>query len=258
MLRPPLSVLLPTYNCAKTVETTLDSVKWADEILVVDSYSTDDTLAICRQFGARVIQHEYINSAKQKNWAVEQCRHPWVLQIDSDEVVSKELREEIDQSLSAADPDVDAFRMPRRNYVLGEWMRYGGVYPDYQIRLFRRDAGRWREREVHAHVEVPGRIATLRNDLIHYGMVYLTRQARNLDRYTRYEADELRKKGRRFRWHDILIRPFIGFLYRYLWLQGFRDGWRGFVVCAYMGFYVFVTRAKLWEMEALNLKSSPR
>src|SRR5262249_32694269 len=96
MTRPPISVLLPTYNCANRVGATLESIKWADEILVVDSYSTDDTLDLCRKYNARIIQHEYVNSAKQKNWALPQCRHEWVLQIDSDEVLSPELRAEIE------------------------------------------------------------------------------------------------------------------------------------------------------------------
>ncbi|MHB1422895.1 MAG: glycosyltransferase family 2 protein [Gemmataceae bacterium] len=258
MSRPPISVLLPTGNNAASIRATLESVQWADEILVVDSYSTDGTLDICRAFGARIIQHEYINSAKQKNWALPQCRHEWVLQIDSDEVLSPELREEIEKVGATAGPNVDAFRMPRRNHMLGRWVRHGGVYPDYQIRLLRRDRARWQEREVHAHVQVPGSIETLRNDLMHYDIPYLSKPLGNLNRYTRYEADELKKKGTRFRWHHLLLRPLGVFLYRYLWLQGVRDGWRGLIICAYWSMYVFLTRAKLWEMEELNLEESPR
>src|SRR5205823_2207678 len=168
-----------------------------------------------------------------------------------------ELRAEIEQAVATALPEVHAFRIPRRNFVLGRWMRYGGNYPDYQVRLFRRDRGRWREREVHAHVVIPGAMGTLRNDLLHYCMPHITRELRNLDRYTRYEADELKKTGKRFRWHHLLVRPWLAFFYRYLWLQGFRDGWRGLVVCAYQGVYVFLTRAKLWELEELQLEKSP-
>ena len=140
-MSPAVSVLLPTYNCAKTVRTTLESVKWADEILVADSFSTDSTLEVCREYGTRVIQREYHNSASQKNWALPQCRNEWVLQIDSDEVLSPELRDEIEKAMATAAPGVHAFRMPRRNHMLGRWVRYGGVYPDYQTRLLRRDRG---------------------------------------------------------------------------------------------------------------------
>jgi glycosyltransferase involved in cell wall biosynthesis len=258
MGRPPISVLLPTYNCATTVRATLESVRWADEILVVDSFSTDDTLDICREFGARILQHEYINSAAQKNWALPQCRHEWVLQIDSDEEATPELREEIEKAAASAPPEAHAFRMPRRNHMLGRWVRYGGVYPDPQIRLIRRDQGRWRDREVHAHIVVPGVVGDLRCDLIHHDIPTISKPLRNLDRYTRYEADELRKNGKAFRWHHLLVRPLGAFLHRYFWLQGFRDGWRGLIVCAYWGIYVFMTRAKLWELEELHLEASPK
>lgn len=258
MPRLAISVLLPTFNCAGIVRATLESVRWADEILVADSFSTDATLEICREYGARIVQHEYINSAKQKNWAAPQCEHEWVLQIDTDEVVSAELREEIEAALATAPSDVDAFRMPRRNEMLGRWVRHGGVYPDYQTRLFRRDRGRWREREVHAHLEVPGRIGTLRNPILHFGMPHISKQLRNLDRYTRYEADELCKKRRRFRIVDLVLKPPLVFIHRYLWLEGFRDGMRGFISAVYMAIYEFLSYAKLWELEELGLERSPK
>jgi len=254
----PISVLLPTFNSAATVSDTLDSVKWADEILVVDSFSTDGTLDICHEYGARIIQHEYINSAKQKNWAAPQCRHEWILQIDTDEVLSPELKEEIIAAVESAPPTVEAFRLPRKNHVLGEWVRHGGIYPDYQTRLFRRDRGSWHEREVHAHLAVSGEVRNLHHNILHYGMPSLSKQLGNLNRYTRYEADEMHKLGRRFRWHDLIFHPWLIFFHRYLWLQGFRDGWRGFILSAYSGIYDFLSRAKLWEMQTLSLKQSPR
>jgi glycosyltransferase involved in cell wall biosynthesis len=255
---PPISVLLPTFNSAKIVEGTLESVRWADEILVVDSYSTDNTLDICRRYGARIIQHEYINSAKQKNWAAPQCRNEWVLQIDTDEVLEPGLRDEIERAVNEAPPDVHAFRIPRKNHVLGTWVRYGGIYPDYQTRLFRRDLGRWVEREVHAHIKVPGEVNTLRHNILHYGMPALSKQVRNLDRYTRYEADEMLKVGKNFRWYDLIVHPWLVFFYRYFLCQGFRDGWRGFILCAYLGMYDFLSHAKLWEIKELRLEHSPR
>ncbi|MBZ5596312.1 MAG: glycosyltransferase family 2 protein [Acidobacteriia bacterium] len=254
----PVSVLLPTHNCEATIRDTLESVKWADEILVVDSFSTDGTLDICRGYAARVIQHEYINSARQKNWAVPQCCNEWVLQMDSDEVLGPGAREEIEQAIAQASPNTHAFRLPRRNHFLGHWMRHGGLYPDYQIRLFRRDKGRWQDREVHAHLMASGQLGTLTHGILHSDAPCIAVRIRHVDRYTRYEADELRKRGRGFRWDDLVIRPWGAFFYRYFWLQGFRDGWRGFIYCAYMGIYVFLTRAKLWELEELNVERSPK
>lgn len=235
----------------------MESIKWADEILVVDSYSTDATLDICRDYGARVIQHEYINSAKQKNWALPQCQYEWVLQVDSDEVLGLGLREEIVSVTATAPANVHAFRMARRNHFLGRWTRYGGQYPDYQVRLFRRDSGRWAEREVHARVVVPGEVRTLNSAILHYDAPCISKRICNLDRYTRYEADEMRKRRERFRWYDLLIRPGLAFLYRYVWLQGFRDGWRGLIYCSYIAMYVFLAHAKLWELEVLGLERSP-
>jgi glycosyltransferase involved in cell wall biosynthesis len=258
MTRPPISVLLPTFNCAATVRATLESVKWADEILVVDSFSTDATLDICREYGARIIQHEYINSAKQKNWAISQCAHEWVLQIDSDEYLTPELRDEIGHVVAAAPTEVHAFKMPRQNYMLGRWVRHGGNYPDHQTRLIRRDLARWQDREVHAHIQVPGRVEVLKHDLIHTDVVHLFKPLRTLDRYTRYEVDELSKRGKRFRWHHLVVRPAGVFLYRYFWRGGFRDGWRGFILAGYWAAYVFFVRAKLWEIQALGLDRSPR
>src|SRR5258708_24396057 len=197
-MRPPISILLPTFNSSATVRDTLESVKWADEILVVDSFSTDTTLEICREYGARIIQHEYINSARQKNWAAPQCRHEWVLQIDTDEILEPGAREEIEAALASRADRVQAFRLPRKNHVLGRWMRHCWIYPDYQTRLFRHDSGRCIEREVHAHITVPGEVRTLKHHIMHCGMPNISKQIRNLDRYTRYEADELRKHGVRF------------------------------------------------------------
>src|SRR6185436_20692971 len=171
-----ISVLLPTFNNAEIVRATLESIRWADEILVVDSFSTDNTLDICREFGARVIQHEYIQSAKQKNWAIPQCAHEWVLQIDSDEVLEPGGEEEIRNRISEAPPHVHAFAVPRKNHVFGRWVRAANLYPDPQTRLFRREFGRLEDKEVHAHLEVPGEIQMLSIHILHYGMTSISKQ----------------------------------------------------------------------------------
>jgi len=256
--RPKISVLLPTFNEQDIIRNCLESVKWADEILVVDSYSTDCTLDIVREYGARIIQHEYINSAKQKNWAVSQCHYEWVLQIDTDETLEEGAEDEIISAISAAPNDIQAFKLPRKNHFLGRWIKYAGMYPDHQTRLFRRDFGRWQDREVHAHVQVPQKVGILQHHFIHHGAPYLTRQLRNIDRYTRYEADELKKQGEKFKWNNLLIHPWLIFFYRYVYLKGFLEGWRGFIICVYLAYYSFFSYAKLWEIETLDLDHSPR
>jgi glycosyltransferase involved in cell wall biosynthesis len=258
MTHPSISVLLPTYNCAAIVRATLEAIKWADEILVVDSYSSDATLDICREFGARIVQHEYVNSAKQKNWAASQCKYEWVLQIDADEVLEPGLEDEIKQAIATVSEDVHLFRIPRKNHMLGEWIRYGGNFPDYQTRLFRRGKARWNEREVHAHMEVNGEVRTLHHCFLHNNMPHISKELRNLDRYTRYEADEKWKQQRHFHWYHLVVLPWFVFLHRYLWLQGFRDGWRGFFYSGYTAIYVFLYMSKVWEIEELGLDRSPQ
>lgn len=254
---PKLSVLLPTYNNAAYIRPTLESIKWADEILVVDSYSTDATVDICREYGARILQHEYIQSAKQKNWAIPQCAHEWVLQMDTDEVLEGGARGEIERALAEAAPTTHAFRLPRKNQILGEWVAAGGVYPDYQTRLFRREAGRFEDKEVHAHVVLAGEVGTLRHHILHDGMTSLSNQLRNLDRYTRYQADEYRKREKRFHWYQLVMRPFGVFGYYFLWRGGFRAGYRGFFLAALSASFDFWAHAKLWEIETFSLRASP-
>lgn len=252
-----LSVLLPTLNNAAIIRTTLDSVSWADEILVVDSFSNDATLDVCGEYGARIIQREYVQSAKHKNWAIPQCINEWVLQIDSDEVLEPGLREEIEEALENSN-GLQGFRIPFKHYVLGKWVRAGGLYPEYHLRLFQRDVGRFEDREVHAHVWVPGKVETMRGHILHFGMPSISKQLGNIDRYSRYQADEFKKRGKRFRWSQAVIRPLAIFIYLYFWKLGFTAGYRGLLIAALNTTHDFWSHAKLWELEAFNLSSSPR
>jgi glycosyltransferase involved in cell wall biosynthesis len=131
-----LSVLVPTYNNEASVRDCLKSIDWADEILVVDSFSDDKTLEICHEYGAHVIQHEYVQSAKQKNWAIPQCHHEWVLQIDTDERLEDGANEEILDAIAHADSSTDAFRLPRKNHILGRWLQIGNLYPIFRRGFF--------------------------------------------------------------------------------------------------------------------------
>lgn len=248
-MTPQISVLLPSYNAASSLRPTLESIKWASEILVVDSYSTDRTLDLVREYGARIIQHEYIQSSNQKNWAIPQCANEWVLQIDTDEVLEDGAREEIENALATVSPGVDAFRLPRKNHILGEWLRVAGIYPDFQTRIFRRRVGIFEDKEVHAHLRVPGEVITLKHHILHYGMTSISQQLRNMDRYSRYQAEELAKRGKRFHWTQLALRPFGIFGYYYFWKCGFRAGYRGALIAALNTTFDFWSHAKLWERE---------
>ena len=251
-----LSVLIPTYNNQAIIGRCLESVSWADEIVIVDSCSSDNTAAICRQYTDKIYHQPFLGYAQQKNWGIAHCRHNWVLQLDSDEQLEPGLEQEIKQFLAAPPGDIDACRLPRKNHVLGAWLRVGGIYPDYQTRLFRKAAGRFQERDVHEHLRVPGKVITLNHHLLHQGMPNISKQLANLDRYTRHEANELHKRGKTFRWYYLLRPPAI-FIYRYLWQRGALAGYRGFILAVYLAVYDFLTYAKLWEIEALHLKESP-
>ena len=146
-----ITALLPTFNCESSVRDTLESIKWVDRILVVDSFSTDRTLEICREYTSRILEHEYVNSATQKNWSMERIETEWTLQIDSDEVVEPALGDEIRRAI-IDQPDADGFRVRIKNLVWGKWVRSCNLYPCAQVRVFRTEKGRWSKREVHARL----------------------------------------------------------------------------------------------------------
>ena len=244
-----LSVLVPTYNEESTLEACLQSVQWADEILLVDSYSSDHTLDIAHQYGARIIQHKYINSAKQKNWAIPQCTYEWVLQIDADERLEPALQLELQKILQDPPAEMDGYIGATKNHVLGKWLKVADAWPDSRLRFFRRDKGHFEDKEVDARVIVPGKTAQLKNHVFHFGMETISRKLSQLDRYTRYEADEREKRGRHYSFFNIIFRSLAVFLYYYIYKLGFLGGVRGLIVSAYKTDFVFWTYAKLWEKE---------
>tara|TARA_Y100001970_G_C14138423_1_gene805723 strand:- start:462 stop:1244 length:783 start_codon:yes stop_codon:yes gene_type:complete len=252
-----ISILLPTFNCEISIRKTLESIKWADEIIVIDSFSNDDTIKIVSEYGAKVFKHEYLNSAKQKNWAIQHCSNPWIFQIDSDETLEETSEEKIRNAINNADENIHCFKMPRKNHVLGKWVKYGGLYPDWEYRLFRKEYGKWWDREVHSRIIVSGEIGILDIPIIHHGMPNISKQLINLDRYTRYEADELHKRKKNFSYFKWIVIPPIIFFKRYFFLQGFRDGWRGLFLAVYASFYIFLSYTKLLEIHLLNLNRSP-
>tara|TARA_B100000214_G_C23967142_1_gene628308 strand:- start:1208 stop:1990 length:783 start_codon:yes stop_codon:yes gene_type:complete len=253
-----ISFLLPTYNCESIIRKTLESILWADEIVIVDSYSSDSTLDILKEYDVKIIQNKYINSAKQKNWAIQFCSYDWIFQIDSDEILEKNAENIIRGAIENASEKVECFKMPRKNYVLGKWMQYGGIYPDWEYRLFRNGKGNWKDREVHSRIIVEGEIRLLDTSIIHNGMPSLTKQLKNLDRYTRYEADELNKKYEKYSLIKWILGPIYIFIKRYIYQRGYKDGWRGFYVAVYHAIYLFISYAKFIEMKKMQLIESPK
>jgi glycosyltransferase involved in cell wall biosynthesis len=244
----PLTVIVPAGNRKDVIEDCLRSARWADELLVVDSYTTDGTLEIAQKYADRIIQNGYNFSAEQKNWAIPQASHEWVMILDTDERISPQLREEI-LSIISSGGACNGYRIPRLNYFLGKPVLHTGYYPDYQLRLFKRDHGRYSLRRVHAHVDLGGSMGTLHSPIIHYAHQTIDQTLKNLlILMTTWEGEQRREKvANRGIWLHIVFRPIAAFLLRYVWQGGWRDGYRGLILSVIWGMYVSIAYMKIWE-----------
>lgn len=245
--RPLLSVIIPTFNEEETLPRCLESVAFADEILVVDSFSTDGTLEIARAAGVRVVQREYGYSAQQKNWAIPQARHEWVLLVDADERVTAELRDEIRRTLDGG-PTADGYWIRRANYFLGKRIRFCGWGTDRVIRLFRRDVSRYQDRQVHAEIDLPGPLPVLTHPLEHHTFRSFGQYWRKLDLYSEWGARQMYLEGRRPGAMQLLFRPLGRFIRMYVLRLGFLEGAHGVVLSLLGAFTVYLKYARLWEM----------
>jgi glycosyltransferase involved in cell wall biosynthesis len=244
-----LSVIIICLNEQEKIRACLESVAWADEIVVCDSGSRDETLGISRQYTDRIFTDPWRGFGAHKNLALERATHPWVLSLDADERVTPALAGRIRDVLAGEAP-ADGYYIPRQNFFLGRWIRHGGWYPDYVLRLFRRARGRFRERAVHEAVEVNGRTGYLAEPLEHYTYDSVSAFVQRMDRYSGLAAEELRRAGVRLRPWDLLVRPFHAAVRMYLLKGGFRDGMPGLVLAGLYGAYTFAKYVKLWELEA--------
>lgn len=247
MGRPQVTACVITFNEERNIRRCLESVKWADEIVVVDSYSTDATADICRKYTEKVYFHEFAGHVEQKNYALGLASHDWALCIDADEELSPPLIEEIMKELEEGSEEYDGFLFPRRAFYLGRWINHCGWYPDYKLRLFRRSVGRWGGINPHDRVELEGKTKRLRNDLHHYTYRDLSDHLKRMDSYSTIYAREATKRGEKFSLAKLLFRPPVKFLEVYVYKKGFMDGLPGFVIAWYLSYYVFVRYAKMWE-----------
>ena len=247
MSGPSLSVVVVTLNEEERIRACLESVAWADEVIVVDAESHDKTAAIARELTDHVFVRPWPGFAAQKNFGIDQAHGEWILSLDADEVVSPALREEIQAELAAAGRH-QGYSVPRRNVFWDRWVRHGGLYPDWQLRLFRRGRGRFVARAVHESVVVDGSVGRLRGHLEHRSYRDVADFLERTDRYTTLAADDWLAGGRGTRpFADLVVRPLSRFLGMYVWRGGFLDGWRGFLLAVLYGYYVFMRSAKIWE-----------
>ncbi|MBP1605238.1 MAG: transferase 2, rSAM/selenodomain-associated [Acidobacteria bacterium] len=243
---PGLSVVIIAKNEAAHIEAALESVAWADETIVVDAESTDDTVARARRFTSRVVVRPWEGYGAQKNHGASIATHDWILSIDADERVSPALALEIRRVLTEG-ADSRGYRMPRVAWFLGRWFRTTDWYPDYQLRLYDRRAGRWSGREVHESVQLEGPVGYLKAELQHYPFRDLSHYLEKIDRYSTLAARQLDREGHVPRGIDVLVYPPAAFIRNYLLRGGIRDGVPGFVVSVLGAYYVFLKFAKLWE-----------
>lgn len=249
-----VGVVMIVKDEAARIRPCLESVRWADELVVVDGGSRDGTPEVCREYGARVFSREMAAGfGEQKNFALAQATRPWVLSLDADEVVPEALRREIEEAVRRADA-CEGYRVPRLTWFLGRPIRHCGWYPAPVLRLFRRGRGRFNDALVHEEVVVDGRVGDLHADLLHHSYDSLADHLRKLDLYTGLDARMLARRGVRVtRWSApwlFVVKPFLAFVRRYVVQRGFREGWHGLVLCASSAFVVFVNAVKLWELDA--------
>lgn len=245
---PKVTATLIVRNEAAHVEAALDSVRWADEILVIDSESTDGTPDLARRVTDRVYVRPWPGYSAQKNLAAELASNDWILSLDADERVTPALADEIRTTLSS-EPKARGFRMPRVTRHLGRWIRSTDWYPDYQLRLYDRRTGRWNGRAVHESVAVSGPVARLHAELEHHAYRDLAHHLETIQRYTTLSAEELHAAGRRVSALALLAHPPLAFLRNYVLRGGVRDGAPGLVISVMNSYYVFLKHAKLWELQ---------
>jgi glycosyltransferase involved in cell wall biosynthesis len=241
-----LSVTIIAWNEEERLRACLESVEWADEIVVVDAESTDKTVSLAREFTEKVWIRPWPGFAAQKNFALDQVTGDWMLSLDADERVTPALSERIRDILNADGP-ADGYRIPRRNLFWGAWVRHGGLYPDHQLRLFRSGVGRFVEDAVHESVRVEGRVETLGEPLLHESYRDLEDFVRRSNRYSTLAAHDWLRDGRRVGVAGLILKPLGRFVSMYIIQRGFLDGWRGLVLAVLYAEYVFLRTAKVWE-----------
>lgn len=246
--QPGITVLILVPNSGDRLARCLQSVRWADRVFcVVDPRTTDGSAEVARQYTDWVVEHEYKNAADQRNWAIPQIQTEWTLVLDADEWVSPALRARIAREM--ADPNsADGFRVKRESWFMGRLMKHCGWERDYNVRLFRTRKGHYLEKRVHSKVVVDGRMGQIDEPMYHDTYRNFEEYFNTFHRFTRWGAEDLFERGKRARYSDLTLRPFVKFLKMYLLRQGFRDGYHGAVLCMLGAFSVYMKYAHLWHL----------
>ena len=241
-----ISLAVITKNEADNIERMISSASFVDEVVVVDSGSTDNTKQLCRDMGAVVIEQEWLGFAGQKQFAFDQCTSDWILSLDGDEALSSELAQEIQSAVTRCNDTVCAFSMPRLSFYLGRWIRHGGWYPDRKIRLTKRSKAQWQGNGLHEKLVVDGEVKPLSKDILHWVYKDISHQVKTIDNYSTTHAEHAGKKGNLYLiWG--LVHMAGKFFECYIWKRGVLDGLAGLVIAVNSTWYTFLKHAKVWE-----------
>lgn len=243
MSRPTISAVVICGNEEPNIADCLESVKWCDEIVVVDSQSSDRTAEIARRFTDKVIVRPWPGYVAQKNFALDQATKDWVLSLDADERCTPELKAAIEGALESAD-GLAGYRVRRHVFYLGRWINHGGWYPDWKVRLVRRGKARWTGVDPHDKLEPDGPVKDLDAELTHVTYRDFSHQLKTIDRFSDVAVAEWMKEGRRPSFLKLLLHPPVKFLECWIWKLGILDGWAGLVIAASSAFYVFTKHVK--------------
>jgi glycosyltransferase involved in cell wall biosynthesis len=255
-MKKSISAVLITMNEEERIKPCLESVKWVDEIIVVDSFSTDRTVEICRGYTDKIFQKEMKGFGEQKQFAVEKAASDWILSLDADEVITEELRDEV-KGVLKGETEFNGFKIFRKNIYIGRPIRYCGWYVPI-IRLFKRGKGRFNEKKVHEEIIVDGRVGLLKGELLHNTYKDISHQLKKIDSFTAYDADELIKKGIVIKpsnclWY-LIFKPIARFLQKFILQKGIFEGAHGFILSVNAAMVVFINYVKLWEKQQKNKK----
>jgi glycosyltransferase involved in cell wall biosynthesis len=261
-LQAKLSVVIITKNEEKNIKACLESVKWADEIIVVDAESDDRTVEIAKQYTDKVFVKPWSGFGPQKNWGISKAQHEWIFILDADERVTPELKEEILVTISEP-TKISAFQIPRKNLLLGKWLKYKGEYPNYQLRLFKKGKAWYNNVKIHENLIVDGEIGYLKNPLLHLAINSIEDYFKKFNQYTTLAAlEKSKRKKTKVRIWDLLFRPVITFIKMYFFKQGFRHGKEGFIFSSLDSFFTYVKYLKLLDIQegrlSLNEDFDPR
>jgi glycosyltransferase involved in cell wall biosynthesis len=245
-----ISLAIISLNEGANIERCIRSVPFASDVVVVDSGSVDGTQELAAKLGARVVQENWRGYREQKKFATELCRHDWVLSLDADEALSPEAAKDVQHLLESSEiENADGYEFPRLSWNLGRWIRFGGWYPDRQLRLYHRGRAEWRGGgHVHERV-VAERVVRLRHPILHWPFATHSEQVATNNRYSSLGAQELFDRGVRFSLPKLILKPISKFLETYLIKRGFLDGLPGFIISVGAAYSVFLKFAKLWELE---------